>query len=351
MMIAALHKSHLTESDRDGNSSVDRSCAAAQKMTLHLYRTLPALPLSLPLAVVMVSLMGCDPGIRVPPCSVGADCASGVCQPDGRCAPQQDADAGLPEGDSGADLDAGMGADAGPRDSGLCQPNGDGVVARAEAPFGPGLTARYVSTTNVGVDTAGEDLGGGRRRWDLSGALPGDHDVDVITEPLDGRWFADRFPGADYVAPLSPEVDLLGVFRVGTSALELLGVVSPGDGATRTELSYAPPVRVLVFPLEAGLQWESDSRVSGLAEGLAVNYGERYESEVDGRGEIVTPYAPFEGLRVRTTLTRDFTFTRTVVRQFSFVAECFGSVATIVSEDDESGVEFSQASEIRRLGF
>ena len=40
-----------------------------------------------------------------------------------------------------------------------------------------------------------------------------------------------------------------------------------------------------------------------------------YESVVDAAGEVVTPYAPFEALRVRTTLTRDLTFSRTTVRQ------------------------------------
>lgn len=299
----------------------------------------------------MALTLGCDPAPTTPRCVVGADCASGVCMADGRCAPQQDAggtpiDGGRPPGD-----DAGVPprVDGGP--SGLCRPNGDGAIARDEAPFGPDLMARYVVAEDVGVNTAGADVGGGERRWDFAGALPGDRDLDLDTEPLDGRWFADRFAGADYVARLSGESDLLGVFRVTASALELMGVVSPNDGVSRTELTYDPPVRVLAFPLEAGSRWTTDARVTGLAEGLAVNYGETYENEVDAEGEVVTPYAPFDALRVRVTLTRDLTFSRTTVRQFLFVAECFGTVATVVSEEDETEMEFDRAAEIRRLGF
>jgi hypothetical protein len=38
-----------------------------------------------------------------------------------------------------------------------------------------------------------------------------------------------------------------------------------------------------------------------------------------------------------------------VVRSFLFVAECFGTVATITSQDNETNEQFDQASEVRRL--
>lgn len=301
--------------------------------------------------VAFAGAVGCTATPAAPPCVVGADCASGVCLGSGRCAPQQDAgpspiDGSLPFPDA-SPPDAG-GIDAG---SDRCRPNADGVITRLEAPFGPGLMARYATALDVGVSTAGTDLGGGRRGWDLSGALPGDRTLDLATEPLDGRWYADKYPGADYVARLGATSDLLGVFRVTGTTLELMGVVSPTDGVTRTELTYTPPVKVLVFPLQLGSSWSTSARVTGLAEGLAVNIGETYQSEVDAHGEVDTPYAPFESLRVRTTLVREVGLLRTTVRQMVFVAECFGTVATIVSQDDETQVEFDQASELRRLGF
>ena len=299
----------------------------------------------------LAGLAGCTATPSAPPCVVDADCASGVCLGTGRCAPQQDAGPSPIDG-SVATPDASF-PDAGGSDAGSdrCRPNGDGVVTRLEAPFGPGLMARYATALDVAVSTAGSDLGGGRRGWDLSAAMPGDRDLDLVTEALDGRWYADKYPGADYVTRLAATSDLLGVFRVNGTSLELMGVVSPTDGVTRTELTYTPPVKVLVFPLELGSRWSTSARVTGLAEGLAVNIGETYDSEVDAHGELRTPYAPFEALRVRTTLVRDVGFVRTTVRQMVFVAECFGTVATIVSQDDETQVEFDQASELRRLSF
>ncbi len=243
------------------------------------------------------------------------------------------------------------GLDSGRDAGGRCLSDEDGVVRRSEAPFGPGLMARYATTFDVAVDTVGTDLGGGRRRWSWGTAMPGDRNLDLVTDPLDGRWFVDRYPGADYVTRLSAENDLLGVFRVTETALELMGVVSPTDGLGRTELTYDPPVRVLTFPLEQGSRWTSNSLVTGLAQGLAANYRETYVSVVDARGEVETPYASFEALRVQTTLTRDLTFSRTTVHQHIFVAECFGTVATVVSGDDEPDVEFDRAAELRRLGF
>ena len=57
----------------------------------------------------------------------------------------------------------------------------------------------------------------------------------------------------------------------------------------------------------------------------------------------------FEVLRVRTELERTVGLLTTTVRTFAFVSECFGTVATVTSEDDEDQVEFSRAAEVRRL--
>ena len=51
------------------------------------------------------------------------------------------------------------------------------------------------------------------------------------------------------------------------------------------------------------------------------------------------------------TLTRDVGVLRTTTRQFLFVAECFGTVATVISQENETEIEFSRAAELRRLGF
>jgi hypothetical protein len=39
----------------------------------------------------------------------------------------------------------------------------------------------------------------------------------------------------------------------------------------------------------------------------------------------------------------------TSTRQYVFVTECFGSVATVVSQPNETEIEFEDAAEVRRL--
>lgn len=264
-------------------------------------------------------------------------------------------------GDLGPDLDQGADlSDEDMPDSGMppdmmvnpnvCLPNKDAKITRQEVPLRVGLNAKYRVGLDAAVSTAGEDAGGGLRRWSLSGELNEDRLVLVEAQSPLGRWFSPDFPEATYVTRLSETSELLGVFALNGDALLLLGVVSPTDGFTRTKLTYDPPITVLDFPLEPGKSWTTESSVTGTAQGVAVFYSEDYSSQVDAQGELVTPYGTFEQvLRVRTELERVIGFATTRKRTFSFVTECFGTVATIVSEDNESQVEFDQAAEVRRL--
>ncbi|MBI5479648.1 MAG: hypothetical protein HY906_12365, partial [Deltaproteobacteria bacterium] len=242
----------------------------------------------------------------------------------------------------------------GPGDAGgdgapiTCSPDDDGVITRAEMPLKAGLHATFRVATDAVVDTAGTPQGSGRR-WDLTAALDGDHALLSETRPLAGTWFAGKFGGATYAARLSDGNDLLGVFEVTADALLLRGVVSPDDGLTRTELTYDPPVTVLAFPLQSDATFSTTSIVSGLASGLWSAYGEKYESQVDAEGELRTPFGDFHVLRVRTVLTRTVAMIPTVSRTFAFVTDCFGTVATVRSRDNETAVEFTQAAEVWRL--
>lgn len=259
-------------------------------------------------------------------------------------------DADMP-GEVGVDMggeggDMADGEDMGER---FCMPNGDGQITRAEVPLRAGLYATYKVATDTPVDTVGEEQGDGTRRWDLSGELENDH--RVVVEALDprGRWFSPDFTEASYVTPLSDEDDLLGVFQINDEALLLLGVVSPEDGLYATNFSYDPPVVVLDFPIEDGKTWTTESTVSGTALGVPVYYSEDYTSQVDATGELETPYGTFDVMRVRVELERVINFIPTDVRTYMFVSECFGTVATMRSEDNEGEVEFTTAAEVRRL--
>lgn len=292
-------------------------------------------------------------------CRVGADCESGVCRSDGRCAPIGGSDAGVdplldaqaPAGDGAIDAGAASDATVPEGDGGarVCSANGDGTIARDEMPLRAGLYATFRVAEDATVATAGTDAGDGTRRWDLSGTIAGDTDVRRDLRPMGSEWYADEFAGAGWTARLSEREELLGVFEITASELLLRGVVSPEDGFTRTLLTYDPAVVVLRFPLTAGSTWTTTSTVTGQAVGVAVYYTETYTSTVDASGELVAPFGTFDVLRVRTVLDRLVGALPTRVRTYAFVSECFGTVATIASRDNETSVEFTSAAEVSRL--
>lgn len=258
-------------------------------------------------------------------------------------------------GDLGDDRDSGPddGADTGTTTDpdlggGLCRPNHDGLIERSEVTLQAGLSAKFATARDTTWDTAGADVDG-VQTWDLAQSFASDQNVLVELRDPAGQWFETTFPTADYFTPLSTNSDLLGVFEVTDDAVLLLGVVTPEDGVFRTELEYDPPVPVLQFPLEEGDSWSVETDVSGVYEGVVSVYTETYSLEVDGSGSTQTPYGTFDTLRVRSVLERQVGLLTTVIRSFSFVTECFGTIATVASQEDESNVEFSDVAELRRL--
>lgn len=286
-------------------------------------------------------------------CSVGAECTSGVCTVDGVCADSSGAGGGQSSSSSASSSSStstsstSSGAGGGGSGGGsLCSPNKDGVITRSEVPLQAGLHATFRAAENATVDTAGKTLGDGSRAWDLDVALPGDHGELVETLPLAGQWFAADFAGSTYAARLSDTQPLLGVFEVTADALLLHGVVSPTGGATQTELKYQPPVKVLAFPIQAGATWSTSATVSGQASGVPGVYSESYQSSVDAHGTLKTPFGTFDVQRVRTNLTRAGVPTS---HSFTFVTECFGSIANVTSQNYETAAEFTNAAEVVRL--
>ena len=292
-------------------------------------------------------------------CRVGADCASGMCGPDGTCVEGPGTGPGSSGSSGNSDAGGPVGADGAslpPDDGGGlavpgCVANKDGTITREEVPIQAGLRATFRVAEDVEVSTAGTDLGNGRRRWDLSVALPNDASVLVETLPLTGKWYAPKYSNATYATQLRKSSDLVGVFETAPGALKLRGVVSPDDGLYRTELTNDPPVSMLEFPLTTGKTWESKTTVSGIAQGVALipTYTEDYSAQVDAEGELVTPLGKFDVLRVRVDLTRTWGFSVTTLRTYAFITECYGNVASIASKDNEKNVEFTRAAEVRRI--
>jgi hypothetical protein len=289
-------------------------------------------------AVAAALLAGCA-DTRERSCTSNADCASGLCRADGTCAP--------------VDADGGAGPDGfvGDGDGGLlsCQPNHDGVIVRSEVLLAADRTATYRVALDADVSTAGQLQPSGDRLWDLSGQMSNDTDVLVELIDIGDEWYADQFPNATYATRLSETEDLLGVFQVTDGAVRLLGVVSPNAGLGRTELAYDPPIDILQIPLDVTSQWTSSSTVTGLAAGVTSFYSEDYDYQVDAVGDVNTPFGAFPVLRVRADLTRQIGAGFITVRTYAFVAECYGTVASIVSNEYEPDVEFDTAAEVRRL--
>jgi hypothetical protein len=294
-------------------------------------------------------------------CRVGADCASGICADDGQCVRGS-----TPvEADGGADVDAspstdGSTSDAPAGDSALpgCVPNKDGTITREEVPITAGLHATYKIGKNENVSTAGTTGAGGKRVWDFSAVLNSDTSVIVETQSLKGKWYESKYAGATYASTLSTSSDLLGVFETSPGALLLRGVVSPTQpsASSGTQLTYTPSVSVLAFPLKVGATWTTNATASGTFKGVDLAFApttESYVSKVDAAGELKTPLGTFDVLRVGIVLTRKVTSfgvtTTTIVRSFAFVTECYGTVATVTSTDNETTEEFTNAAEIRRL--
>jgi hypothetical protein len=304
------------------------------------------------LALCPLNLAACAAGSNKAgeACDAGSDCESGACN-DGTCV---GGDGGGGQGGAGAEGGGGSsaGGTAGEGGSasggaGACAPNHDGRIERDEVPLAAGLDAKFRIATNVTFSTA-SSLVEGTPTWNLDVALAGDHGSLVETLPLAGTWFEATFPGATYASRLSDTEELLGVFEITGEALLLRGVVSYEDGPTKTELEYEPAVTVLSFPLEVGTTWSTDATVTGFANGVFGVYYESYDSEVDSRGDAITPFSTFDALRVRIDLTRTAGIVVTQ-KTFAFVTECFGTVATVQSQLGETGSEFNDVAEIKRL--
>jgi hypothetical protein len=294
--------------------------------------------------------LGCASSER--PCRSGSECPSGICTTAGTCAELRDA--GLVVADAAASdaatIDDASGDapidDAGVR---LCSANHDGVIDRSEVPLRAGLHATFRIAQNTTVSTAG-DSSTGTRVWDLSGSFA--NDTDAIVDLIDpsGTWWSASYPTATYAAQLAASSTNLGVFAISDTALTLLGVVSEANGGARTNLAYDPPVTVLQFPIHASDTWTTTSMVTGQADGVAALYTETYTSVVDATGTLITPLGSMDVLRVRTDMQRTSgVVTLTTLRTFGFVAECFGTAATITSQSNPSMTEFTNASEVRRL--
>ena len=265
-------------------------------------------------------------------CEVHADCPTGLaCAADHHCIA----------------IDAASGLDATGDAAGMCTPNHDGQIARSEVMVIVPASLTLRTSGETAIDLHGTPTTGGMRRWDFSAQLTGDHDVEFATAALAGTWFASKFPDGEFTTPITG--GLLGVYRAGEDRVSILGAASPTQGLTQTQLVYDPAVDAMQLPLHVGQHWQGQSLVSGTANGVLVLFTDTYKTDVDAEGEVVTPYGTFPVVRMRLELSHTIGIVTTTTVTYGFVAECFGTVASVTGRLNDTTAEFATAASVQRL--
>ncbi len=239
-----------------------------------------------------------------------------------------------------------------------CLPNLDQAIEKSELAPAIGAEISYVvSPAGVtrSVDLAGAE-GEDGLEWDFATDFADDQSLKVTPATLEGRWYAASFPEGAFVTPFNREGSLESIGLVRDDGLVLLGLASrdeaPEEG--QTLLVYSTPITVLAFPVVVGDSFVSSGEITnGVAFGLPYAGRDTYEVSVDGLGSIdLIQYTFDEVHRVRTKVTVEPAVGAPVVRhQTSFYAECFAEVARATSADGETDPNFTEAAELRRLGF
>jgi hypothetical protein len=235
-----------------------------------------------------------------------------------------------------------------------CRGNRDGVIARSEVAFAPGIEVRYrinPAGTLALVSPHGAERADGSRAWDFTDRSGGTVTLSLLT--TDAQWFAARFPGAQYAARLDPRAPNLGVYRASDTSVDLMGVAGAAE-RDGTVVHYDTPPSLLRFPLRVGAAWTADATtVDSMVENTPVASRDHYDITVDAHGEVRLPELTFaDALRVRVELTQRFPAgpgRRQI--QYLWMVECYGEVARMTSRDGEVDPDFGMATEFRRIGL
>ena len=273
--------------------------------------------------------------------------------------------------DAAGGNDASLAPDAGPdrvapAPSNICRPDADGRITRDEVALLIGASPLYLAnaegtTLPVAPDGVPDPNAPSRRLWDFRDG-PRDLAGPLLIEELPpDAWYAAEFPpDVTYVTALGPQTpDLLGVFRLTPTRLEMLGLASRYDGPDHTLLVYDAPVALYRFPLRApdpaaGPQtWtQTVTFDDAVLAGTRQAGRETYAFTVDQVGTAQLPNFTFSDvLRIRLDLTQTFVFghdgnTRATTQYFYFT-ECVGEVARIATP----AATPATATEFRRLGM
>ena len=173
-----------------------------------------------------------------------------------------------------------------------CTPNLDGILTSAELQAAIGVPARYRLAFDQSVDPQGQVSAAGKRSWDWGWSSAGEQVLTIAAENASDKWYASKFPGAQFTTVFDLEGKLDAVYRKDDKGLWLLGLVSrqakPAGGLTL--MAYDPPVLAVQLPLQAGDAWTSVGTIKGGSfNGLPYAGTDTYSYRVAAAGALVLP--------------------------------------------------------------
>ena len=238
-----------------------------------------------------------------------------------------------------------------------CIPNLDGIIEADELPLVLDTEVSYLVSPpgelrSVDIEGVGE---GTTRAWDWSIDQADDQLARIQAFSIEDRWYADRFPPDAFIAPFDDGTTET-ISRRDDEGLYVLGIASrERDPATgRTLLIYDEPIPLIRFPIETGTSYSASATIEdAVFNGIPYAAVDTYDVEVSAVGELRLPTLSFtQAHQVRVQLTVEPALGETTtVRQVSYFFECFGEVARATSQLDEPDPNFTEAAEVRRLGY
>lgn len=230
-----------------------------------------------------------------------------------------------------------------------CLPDLDGTLTADEVPVVFGDSEVLVDR-DVAVSLGGDD-------WSF--ASPPADVATVRVRPVSAAWYASRFPGGEFAAPLEPTSgapaagDIEGIYSLDERALWLHGVASRElEPELESAWSYDQPVALLRFPLATGDSYTEVASASGVIDGAPYAALDTYEIAAVAEGGVELPDATFTpAWRVTTLITTEPAVSGQIVqsRQDSFYFECFGEIVRAVAPRGETRAAFPTADLLTRI--
>lgn len=243
-----------------------------------------------------------------------------------------------------------------------CLPNLDGKIEAKELAPQVGIPANYLvnpAGKDRIVDLAGKQSTKGILTWAFGSDFADDGVARLQAAVLDKQWFAPSFAAVKnaVVVPLDVGLRVQGIYTHDDTGFYMHGIAStePAPPEGKTLVVYAQKVMLYQFPLVPGAAWTSTgvTTTDNFLRGLPYAGRDVYEVKVDGAGELGLPdFVLTQALRVRTNLRVEPAAGKvTTQKQVGFLFECLGEVARATSKLDETEENFTQATELRRLGI